>query len=562
MRATKTSLAIGLALCASAAGLALTPSATLAQAAASASGNFVQLNTGRGRLVNLATPMTDVFVADDKIADVQVRSPTQLYIFGKAPGETTISATSRSGAVVYSATVRIGNNFDSIGGMLSLAMPDAQIVATPMNGMVLLTGVVAQPADAAEAERLVQAFVGEQTKVLSRLKTATPLQVNLQVRFAEVSRTWSKNFGVNLQTRDTTSGFQFGVASGRPVGTIGPADISTFPVLDASSRFGLPTGSVRLPWNPRTGEFVLPGTGTQFNFGQLANTTQRTALGLAGSLLGLDVLAAIDIGETIGQVSTLANPNLTALSGETGNFLAGGEIPIPISQGLGAVAVEYKQYGVSLSYTPTVLADGRISLRVRPEVSQLSAAGAVTIGGTQIPALTTRRAETTVELGSGQSLVIGGLLQNSHDNQIQKAPGIGDLPVLGALFRSNGFQRNETELMIVITPYLVKPVNANEIVLPTDGYKAPTDLERILLGTVASGKSGDKRPVPQMATPNAAPPAIGAVTPLQTGPQTPPAEPRREEQAPSQGQAILAPAPSARPGKGDAKAPAPGFSFK
>jgi pilus assembly protein CpaC len=181
----------------------------------------------------------------------------------------------------------------------------------------------------------------------------------------------------------------------------------------------------------------------------------------------MDLLTSLDLGERDGQVTTLANPNLTALSGETGTFLAGGEIPIPISQGLGAVSVEYKQYGVSLAYTPTVLADGRISLRVRPEVSQLSAAGSVTLNGTVIPGLTTRRAETTVELGSGQSFMIAGLLQNDHQNSIDKAPGLGDVPILGAMFRSNAFQRNETELVIVITPYLVKPVNANDIVLPS-----------------------------------------------------------------------------------------------
>ena len=235
------------------------------------------------------------------------------------------------------------------------------------------------------------------------------------------------------------------------------------------------------------------------------------------------MLASLDLGETDGQVTTLANPNLTALSGETGTFLAGGEIPIPVSQGLGAVSVEYKQYGVSLSYTPTVLADGRISLRVRPEVSQLSTQGAVTISGTTIPALTTRRAETTVELGSGQSFMIAGLLQNDHNNSINKAPGLGDVPILGALFRSNAFQRNETELVIVITPYLVKPVNANDIVLPTDGYKAPTDLGRVLMGQLSGGTTGGDRPKPSMAPPPAAQPAFGAATPATPHADTRPA---------------------------------------
>ena len=207
------------------------------------------------------------------------------------------------------------------------------------------------------------------------------------------------------------------------------------------------------------------------------------------------------------------------MSGETATFLAGGEIPIPISQGLGAVSVEYKQYGISLAFTPTVLADGRISLRVRPEVSELSSAGAVQLNGTTIPALTTRRVETSAELGSGQSMMIGGLMSNSHNNSITKTPGLGDVPVLGALFRSNGWQRNETELVIVITPYLVKPVNsASDIVLPTDGEKAPTDLQRVFLGELGTGNSGEKRPVPTMAPTLAPAPAIGATAPVQPAP--------------------------------------------
>ena len=176
---------------------------------------MVQVNIGRGRLVTLSRPMSDLFVADDTIADVQVRSPTQLYIFGKKTGETTISATAKGGAIVYSSTVRVGKNLDSIQQMLSLAMPDAQVVATPMNGLVLLTGTVAAPDDAAEAERLVQAFVGDQTKVLSRLKTATPLQVNLQVRVAEVSRSFVKTIGVNLTSRGSGN-FLFQHRAGPP----------------------------------------------------------------------------------------------------------------------------------------------------------------------------------------------------------------------------------------------------------------------------------------------------------------------------------------------------------
>ncbi|HEX8485544.1 type II and III secretion system protein family protein [Sphingomonas sp.] len=479
----------------------------------------VQVNTGRGRLVTLARPMSDLFVADDTIADVQVRSPTQLYIFGKKVGETTISATAKSGGVVFSATVRVGNNYDSIGSMLRLAIPDATIVATSMNGLVLLTGTVAAPDDAAEAERLVQAYVGDSTKVLSRLKTATPLQVNLQVRIAEVSRSFVKNIGSNLLTRDQTGGFTFGIAQGRNPGSITQTDAGAYPTAEVPLPGG---GVIRGPYDPSTGKFINPRGGTTSEISKAGNAT---TLGLAGRLLGLDVLSALDLGETVGQVTTLANPNLTALSGETGTFLAGGEVPIPVSQGLGTVSVEYKQYGVGLSYTPTVLADGRISMRVRPEVSQLDYSNAVTLGGTRVPGLTTRRTETTVELGSGQSMMISGLLSNNHNNTYDKTPGLGDLPVIGALLRSNQFQRSETELVIVITPYLVKPVNnMADIHLPTDGYKAPSDLGRVLLGELAGSTTDGTRPIPTMAPngppPAALPPSIGAVAPAATAPAT------------------------------------------
>ncbi len=462
------------------------------------------LSVGRGQLIQLKTPMSDLFVASDTIADVQVRSPTQLYVFGKAAGETTVSATSKSGAVVYSATVRVGTNLDNVQSMLRLAMPDAVIVATPMNGLVLLTGTVATPEDVEEASRLVQAFVGKDTQVLSRLKTATPMQVNLQVKIAEVSRGLMKQIGVNLTSRDRTGGFLFGIAQGRSPGTIGAIDTSTLPKLDASGLYGLPAGSVSLPFDPSTGRFITGGT--NYTFSGLANGA-KTAIGLAGHAFGLDLLSQIDLAETDGLVTTLAEPNLTALSGETASFLAGGEIPVPQSQGLGAVSVEYKQYGVSLAFTPVVLGDGRISLRVRPEVSQLSDAGSVILNGFTIPGITTRRAETTVELGSGQSFMIGGLLSNTHNNSTDKAPGLGDLPILGALFRSNSFQRNETELVIIVTPYLVKPVSAGQIALPTDGYRAPTDFQRIIGNQAFDGKSGEQRPKPRMAPPVPAVPA-------------------------------------------------------
>ncbi|MBX9882401.1 MAG: type II and III secretion system protein family protein [Sphingomonas sp.] len=483
----------------------------------------VLLSIGEGELITLPAAVADVWVSAPNIADVYVRDPRHINLFGIALGEATVFATDKSGQVIYSTRVRVAQNITALDQMLRAALPGANITVTTAGQLAVLNGTVASPDDIAQAQALVVAALnpgvdpnapGAQLKfaVINRLKTATPLQVNLQVKFAEVSRSFVKNIGVNLQNRDNGNGFTFGLSQGRP-GTIGT-------VPGVPGQVGAPVDT-----NGR-----VPGQNF-FNFpSAVAN---GTTLGAAGRFLGMDFLSSLDLAERNGQVTTLAEPNLTVLSGETGSFLAGGEIPIPISQGLGAVSVEYKQYGISLSYTPTVLADGRISLRVRPEVSQLTGNGAVQINGTTIPALSTRRAETTLELGSGQSFMLAGLLQNNHNNSIDQAPGLGDMPVLGALFRSNSFQRNETELVIVITPYLVKPVNAGDIALPTDGYKAPTDLGRVFLGELGKGTNGGTRPKPSIAVPEGAAPSVGALgtPPAPTPAPAQPARAGREEKA-------------------------------
>jgi pilus assembly protein CpaC len=277
--------------------------------------------------------------------------------------------------------------------------------------------------------------------------------------------------------------------------------------------------------------------------------TSATTLAGAGKLFGLNLLGTLDAGETAGLVTTLAQPNLTAISGETAEFLAGGEFPIPSSQGLGTTSIEYKKYGVSLSYTPTVLANGRISIRVRPEVSELGES--IRQNGFDVPTINTRRAETTVELGSGQSFMIAGLLRNSTTNTVQKTPGAGDIPILGALFRSTGFRRGETELVIVVTPYLVNPVDANDIKLPTDGYQAPNDIQRIFGNQQSDGRNGGDRPKPKEA------PATQAATP--PAPRIGEADPAAASQLP----AVAASAP-AKPGKAPKADPSaqPGFNLK
>ncbi len=469
---------------------------TSAMAAATAASQTITIGTGGSRLIKVEDKVANLLVASPEIADVQVNSPTSFTIVGKAAGETTVFATSRWGSVLWSANVRVGANLDRLDAMLRLAMPESDLKATPMNGMVLLTGTVLAPADIEHAQSLVQALAGKEVTIVNRIKTATPQQVSLHVKIAEVSRDLVKQVGINLMSRDTTGGFLFGISQGRNFGTITDMSTASLPKLDASSIFGLPGGSLSLPFNPATGQFVLQ-PGTLFDLKTLG-VSGKTVISAAGKLAGLDIASAIDLAENDGLVTTLAEPNLTAVSGETASFLAGGEVPIPVSEGLGNVTIQYRQYGVSLAFSPVALSDGRISLKVRPEVSQLTSAGSVQLNGFTVPGLSTRRAETTVELGSGQSFMIGGLMSNNHNNVIDKAPGLGDLPILGALFRSKSFRRSETELVIVVTPYLVKPTSADRIALPTDGYKAATDAERLLLGQSFSGKSGAERPKPQL----------------------------------------------------------------
>jgi pilus assembly protein CpaC len=475
--------------------------------------NNITLSVGTGRMVRLNGAISDLFVADEKVADVQVRSANQIYIFGKGPGETTVFATDRAGRTVYSTNVRVGTNIGNIDELLNAAMPEAQIRALPINGTVLLTGTVAAPSDVEEATRIVQAFVGEGTQVISRLKTATPLQVMLQVKIAEVSRSLVREIGVNLLTRDNSGGFLFGLMRGRTAGTI--KDITSPTLTDP---FGNP---------------LVVGTDYTFNAGS------GTTLGAAGRLFGMDILSSLDLAENDNRVTTLAEPTLTALSGETASFLAGGEFPIPISQGLNGTSIEFKQFGVSLSFTPTVLEGGRISMRVRPEVSEISTAGSVSLNGFQVPSLTTRRAETTVELGSGQSFMIGGLMRNTGTNSTDKAPFLGNLPILGALFKSNSFKRNETELVIVVTPYLVRPVSAGQIALPTDGFRNSTTAQRLLINRQDVSRNAP-RPGPTMAPPQTATPGIdgGATAPQPAVPGS-----RREQPAARQEQQ-----PTAKPG--------------
>jgi pilus assembly protein CpaC len=493
---------------------------SLALAAQPAAGSYrptnkVLLSVGEGEVISLPRNVADVWTSNPGVADVNVTSPRQLGLFGKDAGEATVIATAADGSVVYGAHVRVSQNISSIDQMLKAAMPEANISVTHVGQLAVMNGTVASPADSAQAEALVRTMLnpgidanapGAILKIIpvNRLRSATPQQVMLKVTIAEVSRSLVKEIGVNLLNRDNDggsgNGFIFGVGQGN-AGTI--TDV--------------PLGIT----NPATG---LPYTSTAYKFAQGAGTT----LGFAGHVLGMDLLSTLKLNQRVGAVHTLAEPTLTALSGETASFLAGGEFPIPTSSGLNGTSVEFKQYGVSLAFTPFVLEGGRISMRVRPEVSELSDAGAIQLNGFSVPGLTTRRAETTVELGSGQSFMIGGLLRNSNGNNTDKAPLLGSLPIIGALFRSNSFKRDETELVIVVTPYLVRPVNASQIALPTDGFRSANGLERVMLDKGEYNRSGP-RPGPVMADPRTASPGMGGVASAPARQLPVPAQPRQAE---------------------------------
>ncbi len=417
----------------------------------------VAVEVNKGRLVRLEQPVSSVFLADPTVADVQVKSPTLVYVFGKKSGETSLFAVDGEDQILANFRVTVTHNLSALDQALRRYIPDAAINVSSLGDAVVLTGTVTSPAQAEDARSLAARLAGGDANVLNRLAVRGPNQINLRVRIAEVQRNVVKQFGINWEAIFRGGSFLFGLATGRDV--------------------------------------IETGTRTI-----LRDTTSDTAIaGYQGG--NWDLNAVIDALENNGLVSILAEPNLTTTNGETASFLAGGEFPVPVPQDANTITIEFKKFGVGLAFTPTLLNDGRISMRVRPEVSQLSSTGEVRISNFVIPALTTRRAETTVELGSGQSFAIAGLIQNNQTHDVRKFPGLGDLPILGSLFRSDGFRRNETELVIVITPYIVKPVSDPRMVAaPTDGLVTSSDGERIASGALYRPQAQATPPGPALSS--------------------------------------------------------------
>lgn len=390
-------------------------------------GNRLQLEVSKGRLVRLASPAATVFIADPEVANIQVKSPSLIYVLGKKPGETTLFAVDAKERVLANIDVSVTHNLNALRGVLEELYPDSGVSVSSISGNLVLDGVVPSASVAEDMRRLALSFAGDSDNIINRLGVAAPNQINLRVRVAEVSRDIDKQLGFNWSVLGSIGGFALGLGSTNPF-----------------------SGSV----------------------------TQQTVTAAAG-LGNWDFNAVIDALEEEGLVTVMAEPNLTALSGETASFLAGGEFPILVPDSQGNVTIEFKKFGVSLAFTPTLLGEDRINMNVRPEVSQISSTNSITLNNYSVPSLTTRRAETTVELGSGQSFAIAGLLQNNVTHDISKFPGLGDVPMIGGLFKSDRFQRDESELVIIITPYIVKPVSSRKLASPTDGFVPPHDVERL-----------------------------------------------------------------------------------
>jgi pilus assembly protein CpaC len=405
-------------------------------------GTTVALEAGGGRVLRLPGPAASIFAADPRVAEAKPASATSLFIFGVGPGRTTIAALDGAGNALAQFQVVVRPSAfgaSEAHAALARALPGNSLQVEARPGRLAVSGEIATPAEAAQAISIVQGYAAPGQAVDNHITVTGPTQVNLRVRFIEVDRSVTRQLGLDWQA----------------------------------------LGSV--------GRFAVSGATTYSQAG-----ASLLSLGYKGAV---SVNAIIDALAQDQLVTILAEPNLTALSGETASFLAGGEFPIPVGQQGGQVTVSFKQYGIALSFVPTVLGSGRISLRVRPEVSQLSTLGAVQMiagnASVQIPALTVRRADTTVEVGSGQSFAIAGMLEEARTQTAGGLPGIGDVPVLGALFHSDKFQRDETELVIVITPYMVRPASDPQALRGPDGVSAApaNDLQRVLLFRQYAGPS-------------------------------------------------------------------------
>ncbi len=379
---------------------------------------------GAGQLIRVDSEFASLFVANPDVADIEVKSPRLLYLTGVGVGETTLFALDENDAVLMSANITVTHNTSALQRGIARVAPGSGVTATTVDQSLVLTGEVATPEIAANVVQVASQFVDDPSRVVNRMTIASPIQVNLQVRIAEIKRNVDRQLGIRW------------------------------------NEVGYSNGNINIGF--MGGRRIAGGYDTSINY--------------VGSNFNVDVVLQALSDE--GLVSILAEPNLTARSGENARFLAGGEFPYPVAQEGGVNTIEFKEFGVGLTFTPVVLDNNNISLRVATEVSDLSRAER----SGDVPALSSRRAETTVDLASGQSFAIAGLMQNSSAQTSSSLPGLSSVPVIGALFRSSGFLRGQTELVIIVTPVIVQPTTARALRTPLDTFVPPNDFERILHG--------------------------------------------------------------------------------
>jgi len=417
----------------------------------------LSLPVNKGAVVELDRDVRDVFAASPGIVDAVVRTPRRLFIMAQKIGTTNLILLDANGGRIGTLEIIVAADVADLNAQMARELPGSRIKAEALNDSIVLGGTVTSAAQASQAQAMATRVAGEAARVVNGLRIEQATQVMIQVRVAEMSRTIAKQFGVNVTAAigRTGDGTPIFASTGNQFSLIGKA-------LSAIS--GVRVGAV----------------GVECQIFALVDDCTPSPTNAQGVIRAM---------EQLGLVHTLAEPNLTAVSGEAARFLVGGEFPVPVSRDRdGNIVIQFKPFGVALAFTPVVLDKGHISLQVSTEVSELTNTGAFTlegvggVNGLTIPALAVRRAETTVELPSGGSLIIGGLLQQQTKQNIDGFPGLKDLPILGALFRSRDFQNNETELVVMATAYLVDPVAEARLTRPDTGFVVPTDLETILHG--------------------------------------------------------------------------------
>ena len=449
-----------LALAAAGLGLAQ-PALAQVSLASGVDAGELEVPINKSQVLRADRPYAKALIGNPDIADIVPISDTSVYVLGKKSGTTSLTLYDRSNKLIAVVDVVVGPDVTALRRQLSELMPANALSAHMSNDSIVLEGVVSSAVDADRAVQIAETYAPG--KVVNLLGIGSSQQVMLEVRFAEVKRSALKQLGLSWFVGSDAGKLGGAVGNGAGVSGNGP------PTLDAI-----------------TGSFAVISRSFRA-FGENFNVT-------------LDAL------ERKGAITTLAEPTLVALSGETASFLAGGEFPIPISQGSNnsttggnAITIEFKPFGVSLAFTPTVLADGVINMVVQPEVSSIDPSASITINNLVIPGLQTRRAKTVVEMRDGESFAMAGLIRKDFQDTVRQVPLLGSIPIIGALFRSTGFQNDQTELVIIVTPRLVQPARAGTLKLPTDRAGPPNEADLLLNGRTDTG-------VPPSSAPFVAPP--------------------------------------------------------